>query len=65
MKSTGALSLFLQSIVSEPYESSSRTSTLSEAEWSLPIPFPEVFQTWDLWYGSLEEEAGGYGGGDP
>ena len=50
MKSTGSLSLFLRSIVNEPYESISRTSTLSEAEntnvelWPLPIPFPEVFR---------------------
>ena len=50
LKSTGSLRLFFQSVVNEPYESSSRTSTLDEAEslnrelWPIPIPYPEVFR---------------------
>lgn len=49
-KSGGSLRLFFQSIVNEPYKSSSCTSKLAEAEvfnrdvWPIPIPFPEVFR---------------------
>ena len=50
-KSSGSLGLFFQSVVNEPYESSSRTSKLAEAEntykdiWPMPVPFAEVFKS--------------------